>query len=95
MNQQSAASDDLLFEMHDGIGKVTFNRPQARNAFTFEMYERLAQICEQADGDHTIKVLVFQAPATRPSPRVPTSINSAPSPRRNTRSSTSPASIGF
>jgi enoyl-CoA hydratase/carnithine racemase len=60
MNQQSAASNDLLFEMHDGIGKVTFNRPQARNAFTFAMYERLAQICEQADGDRTIKVLVFQ-----------------------------------
>jgi enoyl-CoA hydratase/carnithine racemase len=60
MNQQSAASNDLLFEMHDGIGKITFNRPQARNAFTFAMYERLAQICEQADGDRTIKVLVFQ-----------------------------------
>jgi enoyl-CoA hydratase len=60
MNEQSAASTDLLFEMHDGIGKVTFNRPQARNAFTFEMYERLAQICEQADGDRSIKVLVFQ-----------------------------------
>jgi enoyl-CoA hydratase/carnithine racemase len=60
MNQQSAASTDLLFEMHDGIGKVTFNRPQARNAFTFEMYERLVQICEQADGDRSIKVLVFQ-----------------------------------
>jgi enoyl-CoA hydratase len=60
MNEQSAASNDLLFEMHDGVGKVTFNRPQARNAFTFEMYERLARICEQADGDRSIKVLVFQ-----------------------------------
>jgi enoyl-CoA hydratase len=60
MSEQTASSTDLLFEIQDGIGKVTFNRPQARNAFTFEMYERLAQICEQADGDRTIKVLVFQ-----------------------------------
>jgi enoyl-CoA hydratase len=60
MSEQTAPSTDLLFEIQDGIGKVTFNRPQARNAFTFEMYERLAQICEQADGDRTIKVLVFQ-----------------------------------
>ena len=60
MNEQSAASNDLLFEMHDGIGKVTFNRPQARNAFTFAMYERLAQICQQADDDRSIKVLLFQ-----------------------------------
>jgi len=60
MNQQSTASDDLLFDLRDGIGRITFNRPQARNAFTFAMYERLAQICEQANGDRSIKVLVFQ-----------------------------------
>jgi enoyl-CoA hydratase len=60
MNEQSTPSDDLLFDLRDGIGRVTFNRPQARNAFTFEMYERLAQICGQADTDRSIKVLVFQ-----------------------------------
>jgi enoyl-CoA hydratase len=65
MNDQAAAapqaaSQDILFELHDGIGKVTFNRPQARNAFTFAMYERLAEICQQANGDRAIKVLVFQ-----------------------------------
>src|SRR6202035_685165 len=60
MNQSTEPSNDILFEQHDGIGRVTFNRPQARNAFTFAMYERLAQICQEADGDRAIKVLVFQ-----------------------------------
>lgn len=60
MDQQSADFSDLLFEVRNGIGRATFNRPQARNAFTFEMYERLAQICEQADKDRSIKVLVLQ-----------------------------------
>jgi len=60
MEQQTATSDDILFDLRDGIGRVTFNRPQARNAFTFAMYERLAQICEQANKDRVIKVLVFQ-----------------------------------
>jgi enoyl-CoA hydratase len=60
MSQQSTDSNDLLFEVRDGIGRATFNRPHARNAFTFEMYERLAQICEQANRDRSIKVLVFQ-----------------------------------
>jgi enoyl-CoA hydratase/carnithine racemase len=60
MNEQSLSSDDILFEARDGIGRVTFNRPQARNAFTFEMYERLAKICVQANDDRSIKVLVFQ-----------------------------------
>ena len=50
----------MLYEVKDGIGWVTFNRPQARNAFTFAMYERLVHICEEADKDKAIKVLVFQ-----------------------------------
>jgi enoyl-CoA hydratase/carnithine racemase len=59
MDQQLSATDDLLFDVREGIGWVTFNRPQARNAFTFAMYERLAAICEQANGDRSIKVIVF------------------------------------
>src|SRR6202040_1726739 len=54
------AFNDILFLLRDGIGRVSFNRPQTRNAFTFAMYERLAQICEEADRDRAIKVLVFQ-----------------------------------
>ena len=60
MDQQTPASEDILFDLRDGIGRVTFNRPQARNAFTFAMYERLAAICEQANSDTSIKVLLFQ-----------------------------------
>jgi enoyl-CoA hydratase/carnithine racemase len=54
------AGNDILFELRDGIGRVTFNRPQARNAFTFAMYERLAEICAQANHDRAVKVLVLQ-----------------------------------
>ena len=41
---------DLLYEVRDGIGHVVFNRPQARNALTFGMYERLAEIAANTDG---------------------------------------------
>ncbi len=37
-------TDELLYEVRDGIGHVVLNRPQARNALTFAMYERLAEI---------------------------------------------------
>ena len=60
MDEHSAAANDLLFDLQDGIGRITFNRPQARNAFTFAMYERLAQICQEADRDPAIKVLLLQ-----------------------------------
>lgn len=56
---QAAEASDLVFECKDGIGRIIFNRPQARNAFTFAMYERLAAICEQANDDRAIKVLVL------------------------------------
>ncbi|KYG19290.1 enoyl-CoA hydratase [Bradyrhizobium sp. AT1] len=56
----AVGADDLVFECNAGIGRITFNRPQARNAFTFAMYERLAAICEQVNSDHAIKVLVLR-----------------------------------
>jgi enoyl-CoA hydratase len=49
-------TEELLFEIRDGIGHVTLNRPQARNALTFGMYERLAAICAAPDG---IRALVI------------------------------------
>jgi enoyl-CoA hydratase/carnithine racemase len=52
-------TEDLLYEVKDGIGWITFNRPQARNALTFAMYERLAEICETAPEDPAIKALVL------------------------------------
>ncbi|PSO31567.1 enoyl-CoA hydratase/isomerase family protein [Bradyrhizobium sp. MOS002] len=59
MDQQVGA-EDLVFERQDDVGRITFNRPQARNAFTFAMYERLAAICEGVNADHAIKVLVLR-----------------------------------
>jgi len=52
-------TDDLGYEAKDGIGRITFNRPHARNAFTFRMYERLEEICQQAQDDSSIRVLVL------------------------------------
>lgn len=52
-------TDDLLFETQDGIARVTFNRPQARNALTFAMYERLAEVCVTIDRDPGVKVMVL------------------------------------
>ncbi|MGV7216286.1 enoyl-CoA hydratase/isomerase family protein [Bradyrhizobium sp. UFLA05-112] len=60
MDLQVAEAEHLVFERGDGIGRIIFNRPQARNAFTFAMYERLAAICEEANSDHSIKVLVLR-----------------------------------
>lgn len=39
-------NDELQFRKEDKTGFITFNRPQARNALTFQMYESLATLCE-------------------------------------------------
>ena len=52
-------SQDILYEFSDGVGRVTFNRPEARNALTFLMYERLAEILRDAEKDSSVKVLIL------------------------------------
>ena len=52
-------SEEVLYKVNDGVGRITFNRPEARNAFTFRMYERLAEICNEASSDPAIRVLVL------------------------------------
>lgn len=54
-----AATEDLLYEVRDGIARITFNRPQARNAMTFAMYERMAEICAEAPKDRSIRALLL------------------------------------
>ena len=52
-------SDDLLYEIRDGIARVTFNRPQSRNALTFDMYEGLASVCGKVNADRSVKALLI------------------------------------
>jgi len=59
MNAPVTASEDLLYSVDDGIARITFNRPQARNALTFAMYERMAEICEIANADRSIKAMIL------------------------------------
>src|SRR5882672_5753106 len=54
-----SSNQDLMFDVSDGIARITINRPQARNAFTFEMYEKLAHCCETINGDNSVRVLIL------------------------------------
>ena len=54
-------NNDLLYEMVDDTGIVTLNRPHARNALTFEMYDDLAEICRNISkpGIDDIRALII------------------------------------
>jgi enoyl-CoA hydratase/carnithine racemase len=51
---------DLLHERRGDVAWITFNRPEARNALTFAMYEELARLCEAANTDPTLRVMVLR-----------------------------------
>ena len=53
-------SDQLLLEVRAGIAHVTLNRPQARNALTFEMYDGLAEIAAKAAADAEVRAVVIR-----------------------------------
>ena len=55
------SSDEILFEVRDaGIAWLTFNRPEARNAMTFAMYEGIADACRRIESDESVRVLVLR-----------------------------------
>ena len=51
---------ELLFERDGAIAAVTFNRPEARNAMTWAMYDGLVNACETVDADSTIRVMILR-----------------------------------
>src|ERR1700686_876610 len=59
MNAPVQATEDLLYVVEDGIARLTFNHPQARNALTFAMYEKMAAICETVNADRSIKAMIL------------------------------------
>jgi len=52
-------SEDLAFEVDDGVAHAVFNRQRTRNALTLEMYDGLAAICARIDADPSIRVLIL------------------------------------
>ena len=51
-------SAELLIETAGAIATVTLNRPEARNALTFEMYDGLAEFCRGIHQDGPIKAMI-------------------------------------
>ena len=49
-----------MFEIEGPLAFLTFNRPQARNAMTWEMYGALVDACERVDRDDAIRAFVLR-----------------------------------
>ncbi len=57
----SCTVPESLFSIDGPIAFLTFNRPEARNALTWAMYDALAAACDQVDAAGNIRVFVVRA----------------------------------
>lgn len=51
---------EAIFEAAGPVASLTFNRPEARNAMTWAMYQALADACDRVDADEHIRVFVLR-----------------------------------
>jgi enoyl-CoA hydratase/carnithine racemase len=58
-------SDQVITEVVGRTFRVTFNRPEARNAMTFEMYQKLAEAAAQVDADPDLRALILRGAGGR------------------------------
>jgi len=54
-------STEARFESTGPVAFLTFDRPQARNALTWAMYDALVAACDRVDADDTVRVFVVRA----------------------------------
>lgn len=53
-------TEKMLAEVDDGIGWITFNNPERRNAISLEMWEALATILENFQNDDSVRVVIMK-----------------------------------
>lgn len=52
-------SADVLYSESGAIGHIVLNRPRARNALTFAMYDRIAEICATIPSNGTLRAMII------------------------------------
>ena len=50
---------ELIVEQRGEVRWITFNRPQARNALTWDMYSRLLDACHEVNADRSVRAVVL------------------------------------
>jgi len=59
VNQKPFADGKILKAATDGVGIVTFNNPEKRNAMSIEMWEGVGQALTELRDDETVRVVIL------------------------------------
>ncbi|MCW2725513.1 MAG: 1,4-Dihydroxy-2-naphthoyl-CoA synthase [Frankiales bacterium] len=58
-------SDEVLFDVADGVARITLNRPERLNAFTLDGARRMRACFEEATNDRSVGVVVLTGTGDR------------------------------
>jgi enoyl-CoA hydratase/carnithine racemase len=53
-------SSNVVWTIDGPVGTFTFNRPQARNALTWDMYDALVDACDEVDATPNLRVMIVR-----------------------------------
>jgi enoyl-CoA hydratase/carnithine racemase len=53
-------AEKLLYEVRDGVARITFNRPDVHNAIDIEMRDTLWALLDAAEADDEVRAVVFR-----------------------------------
>lgn len=57
-NSGNTKYEGILYSVEDGVTKITFNRPQKKNAITFQMYRDISSALKEASENDTALTLI-------------------------------------
>lgn len=53
-------TEEILLKKAGAVAVITFNRPHARNALTWNMYDRLVEFCDEIDRDPDVRAVILR-----------------------------------
>jgi enoyl-CoA hydratase/carnithine racemase len=53
-------SSNVAWDINQSVAIVTVNRPAARNALTWDMYDALVEACDMAEANTTVRALIIR-----------------------------------
>jgi enoyl-CoA hydratase len=59
------ANGKMLAEIEEGVGLISFNQPQKRNAMSVDMWHGLAQILDAFEGEEAVRAVVLTGAGNR------------------------------
>ncbi len=60
VSRTTMPSSNVAWNINGSVAVVTLNRPEARNALTWDMYDALVEACDAAEANQNVRVLIIR-----------------------------------